>query len=307
MESENENGTRMSVAPATDELNFVALWRVLWRGRLLISLTTIVSVTLFAIYAFNARPVYRAEVLLASNADQIGSLGISGLVSQFSGLASLGGLGLDAQKGAKEIAIATLNSRQFLHGFIERHNLMSILFASRWSVSESKWKDSRWSTPPSLDDGLRLVRANVLSVTEDRRTGLVRLAVQWGDRELAAQWANLLVQEVNDELRLEAVQESQANQRYLRGELVKTDVLELRQAVFGLLETELKKEMIANVRAEYAFKVIDRARPPDAGSYVSPRRMLLIAFGAVVGFLLGTAIVLLRAANAGLRNWPVVT
>jgi uncharacterized protein involved in exopolysaccharide biosynthesis len=48
--------------------------------------------------------------------------------------------------------------------------------------------------------------------------------------------------------------------------------------------------MIANVREDYSFKVIDPAVPADIEDYTKPRRLLLLVGGAVMGGLGGISI-----------------
>jgi uncharacterized protein involved in exopolysaccharide biosynthesis len=67
-------------------------------------------------------------------------------------------------------------------------------------------------------------------------------------------------------------------------------VVELRQALYTLIETEIKKVMIAQGSEEYAFKVIDPARVAEEKS--SPRRALITLVGAFAGLMLGIVIAL---------------
>jgi len=47
--------------------------------------------------------------------------------------------------------------------------------------------------------------------------------------------------------------------------------------------------MVASVRVQYTFRVIDAARPPDDDDFVRPKRVVLAAFGLFAGFVLGIA------------------
>jgi len=51
--------------------------------------------------------------------------------------------------------------------------------------------------------------------------------------------------------------------------------------------------MLANVRVEYAFTVIDPAVPPERR--ISPRRSLYVLVGALLGFTLGISAAYLRS------------
>jgi uncharacterized protein involved in exopolysaccharide biosynthesis len=147
-----------------------------------------------------------------------------------------------------------------------------------------------------LADGARHFRDRILTVSEDRRTGLVRLNVEWSDPKAAAEWANELVERANGVTRAWAIDEAMESQKYLRAVLDRTNVLEVRQSINSLIEAELKKEMLATVRVQYSFRVVDQARPSDLDDFVRPRRLLLVMFGLIAGLAAGVVIALVLHA-----------
>ena len=42
---------------------------------------------------------------------------------------------------------------------------------------------------------------SILSVDEDKKSGLISLSISWKDPEVAAEWANDLVKQLNEQLR----------------------------------------------------------------------------------------------------------
>ena len=54
--------------------------------------------------------------------------------------------------------------------------------------------------------------------------------------------------------------------------------------------------MLANIREEYGFKVIDPAVVSDKDKFVRPRRILLTSLGLFVGLSIGIFIALLLGA-----------
>jgi uncharacterized protein involved in exopolysaccharide biosynthesis len=226
-----------------------------------------------------------------------GADGLAQLAGQFGGLASLAGVRLGSDNTDKDVAMSLLTGREFLGKFVEQQQLLPILFAKRWDASKGQWRSSWFqSEPPTIDDAVKLLQKRVVSVTEDRRTGLIRLNVEWRDRTQSAAWANKLISNVNEEMRARATVEARRNQEYLRQQLQSTDVFELTQSIYRLLEVELKNEMVASVTTEYAFKVVDPARTPQKKDFVRPQRVLLIVFGTVVGVAVGVAFALLLNA-----------
>lgn len=275
-------------------------WRVvaaLWRYRVTIVISTLLCGGLASGYAFTAARQYRAEVLLAASDPQAWGLGLAPGVGQLGNLAAIADFGLGASDIEKDIAVARLTSRGLLEEFVEANNLLPILFSSRWDPQGEQWKPSLLGRAPGMDDAIELLRRRVVAVKEDRRSGLVSVSVTWVDRELVAKWANELVARVNDASRASVVESARRNQAYLNAELQRTDVQEVRDAINRLLESQLKTQMIATVRSDYALRTIDAAHIPDSDSFVRPKRFVLILLGGFVGLGLGLVIALIRNAT----------
>ena len=130
---------------------------------------------------------------------------------------------------------------------------------------------------------------------ENPKTGLVVVAIDWRDRVEGARWVNALIAKANSFIAQRAGAEADRRIEYLNAELKKADQIELRQAIYALIEAEIKKRMLSRTRLEYAFRVLDPASPPPLSEYVRPLRILY----AIGGFIFGA---LFAAFWASLRN-----
>ena len=246
--------------------------------------------------AFALTPKYRAEVVF-SPVGSTGGLG-EGLSASLSGIAALTGANIGgAGKGADE-ALQYLRSREFTREFIERHALMPVLFANRWDPAHSRWRSD---DPPTIGECVNSFSKNVTQITEDRRTGIVTLAVIWRDRVAAAQWANAMVAEADAALRQGAIAEYTRSIDYLKTEAAQSSVVEVRAAVYKTMESELKDAMLARTRDAYAFRVLDPAVVRDAKDTDSPNKTLLIAMDASWGLLGGIIVGALRQRRSAVR------
>lgn len=245
---------------------------------------------------FLITPVYRSEILLAPVTERATPRGLGSLVSQLGNLSSFSIPGLNHGANAKNEAIATLLSRDFTKEFIVSENLLPIIFDNSWDENAGTWNVSAEDVP-TLSEAFQCFDEDIRTVTEDRVTGLITLTIDWHDRHLASQWANELVKRVNERLRQRAVAESEKSINYLQRELRKTSVVELQQAIYRLIEAQIKEIMIANVRDEYSFKVIDSAEVPDENDYVSPNRPIVATTSLIVGLLIATAIAFVMHAR----------
>ena len=226
---------------------------------------------------------YRAEALLQP-ADQ-------DAVSQLNGLAAQFGVNVGGGNTAALEAQAILESKSFTMEFIRRNNLLPVLFADKWDASQRRWTVSDPRDVPTDLDGYRKFRDSVREVTRDRTTGQVLLAVTWSNGAQAAAWTNQMIAMLNATVRRRALDETRESLRYLQAEYQKATLADVRASLVSLMTTELNKSMIANVRHEYAFRVIDPAAVPNRRS--SPNRVLIAACGVAVGLALGVVAALL--------------
>jgi hypothetical protein len=248
----------------------------------------------FTITAYVRTPLYRATVVLASASAERNSENstLSSALGQLGGLASLAGLTVGSSDAATEEALAVFRSRQFTERFIIEKNLMPELFASKWDANSGKWNvDAKHQPTPAK--AYRYFDKNVRTIVKDKKTGLVTVELEWKDRIGAAAWANELVQRLNAEMRERAINKADASLGYLEKEVAKTPEIGMREAIYRLIEGQIKQRMLADVTEEYAFRVVDRAMAPDADDPLGPRKLVLLIAGVFLGLVVGIALAMI--------------
>ncbi len=239
-------------------------------------------------YALLATEWYRSEVLLAPAETS----DVSALPGQLGGLAALAGVNVGG--GDSVEAVATRMSRAFARRFIEDEGLLTVFFADDWDAEAKRWISDDPDAQPDMRDAVRTFHEDILRVDEDRGTGLVTVAVEWTDPDLAAEWAAIIVRRLNEELRTKTLEEAETNVAYLQEEMQKTNVVTLQQAIGRLVESELQKLMLARGAQEFAFRTIDPAEPPDRR--IRPKRSLIAVVGTFLGGVLSLIWVFLAQA-----------
>lgn len=233
-------------------------------------------------------PMFKAEAVLIPS-DEI--LGLNdGALGSLGGLASLVGLGKSGNKANE--AIQTLKSRALVRTFIEGNGLLPIIFHDRWDASGRKWKVDMQGRVPTLEDGFKRFDKEILNVVENRKTGLINISVTWDDPALAKKWIDGLIDGANDRLRTQAVDRSARTLEYLEKIANTTAVTEVKTTIYKLIETEIKKQMVAAGGKDYAFRVVDPAVLPERK--VSPIRSLFLIVGALVVPAIWSLMVALR-------------
>lgn len=235
--------------------------------------------------AFLMTPVYEATIIVLPT-PSVGALGAgNGVLGSFGGLGSILGLGTSQSQVAIE-AEALLKSRVFTERFIREHGLMQKLFAKKWDAEHSRWRASRWpwSGPPRLYEAYRLFIDKVRSIDVNKK-GLLTMRLDWTNSVDAAEWANEMIQEVNQRMRKRAIAHSEATINALNGELRSARTVEERNAIAQALVTYVKVLALAQARPDYAFTVVAPAIPSSKKDFIRPQRALYLAGGPVLGFL----------------------
>ncbi len=276
------------------EIDVRTLFVSIWKRRFWV----VGIVSLFAFGAFSASflitPTYRATtVLVPAEVGSTGGGALGSALSQFGGLAALAGVDIGSSGSSTEESLAVLRSREFTEAFIRDEGLMPELFP-RAARGESR-------NPPTPAKANRLFDREIRTVLRDTRSGLVTVQIEWRDPVMAAEWANILVNRLNAEMRARAIAKTNASVGYLERELMNTAIVDTRAAISRLMEAQINQRMLANVTEEYALRVVDRALPPDADDFVRPRRLLLTTLSGVVGLVLAIFGCLLVRRSEGPR------
>lgn len=270
------------------------------RWRWLATSITCLSIVLATVIAFVVTPTYEAKAtLMPVESGSSGGLTGGGL-GQLGGLAMLAGLQGMRNRTETE-AIALLKSREFTENFIVDKHLLPELFPERWDGRLNAWKAGQ--RVPSLWDGYRRFDRNIRFIDQDEKTGIVTLRIEWRDPREAADWANELVKRVNAAMQSRALVETGTTLEYLKQQLKTTQVASIQNALQDLIEANLKEQALAHVQADYAFRVIDPAAPPDWKDRVSPHRSIYMIAGAFFGALLSMLVIMGVVAVQNIRRW----
>ncbi len=301
-----------SQQPADDEIDLRELFGALWKGKWIIIATTFVFAVGAVLYALSLPNIYKSDALLAP-AESSGGGGLSKMAGQLGGLAALAGVNLGAGESSQtDLAVQVMKSRQFVETFINKHDLLVPLMAAKdWDLANNKlildeelynpntgeWlreaKGLRGATP-SAQEAFEVFNKEVLSVSQDKESGLYTVSVKNYSPYVAQQWVNWLIEDINKVMRERTIAETSQNLAYLNTQLQKTAVADMQSTFYKLIEEQTKSLMLAEVQEEFIFKVVDPAVVPELKD--GPKRALICVLGTLLGGMLGVAIVLVRFA-----------
>src|SRR5258706_10299816 len=157
-------------------------FEVLRSSRLLMASIIVASVAASVEVTMLTPPLWRAEIVVMP----VKRNDPASLASADPTLANLGPL-LGRADAFKDEALAVLRSRELFDTYSKDKNLLPLLFDTRWDPATSAWKAPGEGIPTLREaykrfDGIR-------EIIEDRRTGIITLAITWKNREQPVAWA----------------------------------------------------------------------------------------------------------------------
>jgi LPS O-antigen subunit length determinant protein (WzzB/FepE family) len=292
-----------------DEIDLAELWRVIWANKFIIIAITFVFAVASVFYALSKPDTYKATALVSPVSSQSGGT-LAALAGQFGGLASMAGINLGGGSGDQtSVALATLESRSFIENFIKKHDLLvPLMAAEKWDresdslilnegiydKNNQKWvrivkapktaKPSSWEAYESF--------SKLLIVSQDQTTSLITIELEFLSPSLSKEWLILLINEINEFVRHQDKEETQASINYLRREIKNIQVSNMETVFYQLIEEQTKNMMLAQVKKEYVFKTIDPPQVPDKKN--GPKRALIVIISTILGGLISVIVVLIR-------------
>lgn len=291
-----------------EEIDLREIWNILWGGKWWVIGITFLLTVLTVVYALRLPNWYKAEAVLAPAQEQGG--GIGGLAAQYGGLAAMAGINLSSGEGSDiDQAIALVKSWPFLDEFVSKYNIKPLVMAVKeWDRGEGRilfdadvydqqkqlWvrepKPNKPSEPTSYEVYKTLV--NMISVSKDDKTGLIRIGVEHYVPEVAHEWVEILVREVNGHFQERDIAEAARNIEYLRSKVNETSISEMQSVFYRMIEAQIKTLMLAEVSDEYLLKTVIKPVVPEIKS--KPKRALISVLGVLLGGMLSIIFVFLK-------------
>lgn len=290
-------------SPPADQVS-IDIFTVLNDGRKTIATCTLAAVTIALLSVFIIPNTYRSESLLIPS-EEASVRGLASIASQFGGLASLAAPNLS--KGTNDqssLAIEIIKSRSFAKTFIEEHGILVTLMAAQgwdeksnetiidhdiYNPSKKMWTSKKLTKIDSKPtDGQAHEALNkIIRITKDESNGTILLSVDHFNPNIAADWCNLLVKQVNDYMRKKDILEAKKNIAFLEGQINDTSITEMHEIFYQMIQEQTKTAMLASARTEYVLKTIDKAVPQDPDKQIKPKRALIIFLSLLFGVFIG--------------------
>ena len=292
-----------------DEIHLKGLFLVLWSEKFLIAAVMAVFAISSVIYALSIPNQYKATALLAPAQSDGG--GLSSALGQLSGLASLAGVSIgEGSSSESQIAQEVMRSWSFVESFIGEHKLeVEVIAADGWSKSSGELQidgdiydvdkqiwlledDEKEELRPPTSWELFERFSEMLSISQDKQSGLVSVSIEYYSPQMAKEWLDLYIAAINEYMQERQVAKVSNNISYLEAQIAKTSIAEMREVFYTIIEEQTKKKMVAEASPDYAFIPVSQVMVPETKS--RPSRAAICILGTIIGVIIGLVAAFVR-------------
>ena len=256
---------------ADDEINLLDYLKIILKHKRLIGAIVIVVVLLTVITSLLMTKIYESKTVIVpaapgGNRTDFGAMGA--VAAQF-------GLATPASSNASEI-VNVLKSDILRERIINKYNLLGVLFEADFLKKKSN-NEKIWEGIRALDD--------ILTINFNQKENAISISAQYKDPILAANFVRYTLEELNELMSSEAKRVAETNKKYLESQIEKTLDPFIRTKIYSMIAQQIETSMMAEVKENFAFKIIDPPRVPD--KRIKPKRTQMVLISFVVSLFLG--------------------
>lgn len=293
-----------------NEIWLVVYWRVIMNRRKMIGKFVLAVVILTLIISLCMKNIYGAKAIIIPIApkESGGSSIAASIMQQVGGLSAIG---IPDSSSSAEI-VTLLQSNILREKIISQYNLLPVLFSDQWDENTKNWKKRAWYNPlylisslirlikpvdkkgikkneeiPDVWDGLRELD-DVVKIYNNVKDKTITIVAEFDDPVMAANIAGYFLAELNDHMSSEAKRVALTNRKYLEQQLDQTADPFIKQKIYNLIAQQIETSMMAEVKENFAFKVIDPPKVPDRK--LKPKRVQMMFISLLASLLIGIAI-----------------
>ncbi|MGB0833776.1 MAG: Wzz/FepE/Etk N-terminal domain-containing protein [Psychrobium sp.] len=292
---------------ARNEISFSSLLQQIIKFKISVFFILFVIVSVSVYISYSLPNVYKSEALLAPVEEQGG---MNGLASQFGGLASFAGLNIDGGSIDKtSLALEIMNSRAFIFKFIKKYDILIPLMGTKgWDqdndafvydlnkydpISKTWVRDVNppLAAKPSLQEAYIAFKKH-LGTSQNKTSSMITISMKSYSPHIAKEWVELLIKDINEEMKLRDLKEAQDSLHFLDEQLEQVTISEYKDVIYQLVEEQTKKMMFANIRKQYILQTIDPPLIPLMPD--GPPRILIILASLLIGIVFAVLYVLIK-------------
>ena len=281
-----------------NDIDFLSMLKVLYQRKLFILLVTFFVSLISIFYSLQIPNTYKSFAVLVPVSSSNTSSTSSGALTS---LANLAGISLQREGVSnKIISIELMKSWGFIEEFIKKNGLEVEIFASKgwdrrtdqliidseiYDTKNQKWLRKEQEFTKSEPSSWELYEAFIalLNISEDELTGLITVSFEHFSPTFSKKIVDMLVDEINEYSRLDALEKSKKNLEYLNKQILKEGNVTTRGFLYSLVESELENKMISEVNYDHVFVTAQKPMVPELKN--GPQRFLIVAMSALIAMV----------------------
>jgi capsule polysaccharide export protein KpsE/RkpR len=241
----------------------------------------LISISLYSLsFLINDQFTSTSLLRLSDTPEESSASSALGSLSKVSGLA---GFNIGVQNQDAYYAIETFKSRDFFKHLTSLDNklLTYLEFPDTFPTSKkSKLPENKMLHQQIYKD----IYLEDFNVTYDDETGFIRLKFTHQSPDFAYNFLSLVIQEINNIAKKRDLIKTDRALSYLEQKITSSNQMAVKQSVAFLIESQLNKQMLANVDDYYLLSPIDLPHTPDEKSY--PSRLLILITSFIISICL---------------------
>lgn len=273
-----------------NEVNLADYLSVLVKHKWLIAILVLMSVLTTGIIAFNSPNIYQATAAIIPASQPKERAGMSAIAAQF-------GISTAPASNVSEIT-RLLQSNILMEKVLTKHNLMPVFF-EKADLEEMTAESKVWK-------GIRYLKS-VFTVNHDQQEGIIELTAESENPKTAAAIINYMLAELTDYMSHEAKRVAGINKKYLESLIDENADPLIGQKIYSLIAKQIEISMMAEVKENFAFKVLDPPKVPD--KKIRPKRSKIILLSFIMSFFASVLLAFLIEYAGKIRsqgNQPAV-
>ena len=305
----NKAAARSCIDQTDDEINLLDYWHAIWNKWWIIAGLALVTVTITGVVSLSMPNIYQARAVIMPVTSRDSAVGIAAFAQQFG---VLPGISPPGSASVSEI-VSRLKSNILRERIIRQYNLLPVLSSengnSRGETGISlnildhaaslakaiipafrQREQQKDETMSETWEALRLLEG-IIKINHDIRMNTVTLSADFRDPHTAAKLVEYFLVALTNYMSSEAKRVAATNQKHLEKQLGSTTDPFIKQKTYNMIAQQIEMGMLAEVKENFAFKVIDPPLAPD--KKIRPKRVQLVILSFFAALFVGIGVALL--------------
>jgi uncharacterized protein involved in exopolysaccharide biosynthesis len=292
------NTTEHEYMVEEDEIDLRELWQTIKNGKKVIFLTVVIIVTLTLFFVLKMPNVYKSDAILIPVESDKSSLGSLGGLAAMAGI-SIGGGGsmtpdvafnslLNDYSFMKNFVIKNKIVQHYSNNDVDKNYVFALGYRGLYDLlkSDTNNKDMQ----QKIYDTVKRLKSN-LSISSDKKTGLITVAYMDSDRAYAPEIVNAFLKDASKYLVDNNLEIIDNKLKYFQKEMKEVESFELRKNMSAMISNILQEKVVTQSKKYYKCDVLTKPSVSYIKDKAKPKRGLILVVAFITSIILGIFLV----------------